>query len=264
MKTVRGIFKILIFAFAVAIFLVTTLAGHLLIRNVTKRRHYFTGIVHAFAKWGLWFLNTKVSATNRPPKTQNFLLVSNHLGILDIVVLASITPTLFITSVEMKNTPGLGLLCEMGGCLFVERRDRSKIQKEIGEIRVALQQGVNITLFPEGTSTNGERVIAFKKSLLTAAAGTGVPVLPLVVNYTSVDGEPVQDRNRDQVCWYGDQPFPSAFWRLLTNHSVVAEVEFFDPVQVISDDERREIAAYAHRVISANFKPIPKPSATNV
>ncbi|MBX2995183.1 MAG: 1-acyl-sn-glycerol-3-phosphate acyltransferase [Bdellovibrionaceae bacterium] len=256
MKPIRGAVKLLMFAVAVLIFLAVTFFGHVFIRNVARRRHYFTDVVHAFAKWGVWFLNVQVVTTHAPPRDQNFLFISNHLGILDIVVLASITPTLFITSVEMKNTPGLGLLCEMGGCLFVERRDRSNIHKEIDQIRIALQQGVNVTLYPEGTSTNGERVLPFKKSLLTAAAGTGVPVLPLVVNYTKVDGAPTTALNRDQVCWYGDQSFPPVFWRLLTNRSVVAEVEFFDEVHVTSDEQRREIAAYAHQVISANFKPI--------
>jgi 1-acyl-sn-glycerol-3-phosphate acyltransferase len=82
----------------------------------------------------------------------------------------------------MKETPFLGHLAELGGCLYVERRDRSNINNEMLQIREALQQGFNVVLYPEGTSTNGEQVLPFKKTLMTAAAGTSVPIMPMVLN----------------------------------------------------------------------------------
>ena len=204
-------------------------------------------------------MNIQIKATNLPGSEKNYLFVGNHMGMLDILVISSLKPTLFITSVEMQKTPGLGLLSEMGGCLFVERRNRSNIQTEIGQIREALKQGVSVVLYPEGTSTSGERILPFKKSLLTAAAGTGVPIKPMVVNYTFVDGEPMSDKHRDTVCWYGDQSFISAMWRLFSAKSIVAEFEFLDEIHVHSEEERRHVAGAAQALIEAKFKAIPRP-----
>jgi 1-acyl-sn-glycerol-3-phosphate acyltransferase len=258
MTFLRGILKIGAFAVAAVLYLAISFVGQLFIRDPKARRHFFTDLVSIFCRWGIWLMNIEVKVKNLPPRERNFLFVGNHLGILDIVVLASVHPTLFITSVEMRETPGLGLLCEMGGCLFVERRSRSNIQKEIEQIREALRQGLCVTLYPEGTSSNGERLLPFKKSLLTAAAGIDVPIRPLVINYRSVNGEPMSDKWRDFVCWYGDQTFPPALWRMMTMRSCVAELEFLEEVHVRSHEERREVAALLQARISEKFTPIPK------
>ena len=257
MTFLRGVFKITFFLLSVILFLFLTGMARVLIWSIPARSHFYTAVVAAYCRFGLWFLNIDLKVINTPAKGKNYLLICNHLGILDIIIMAAIQPCLFITSVEMKNTPGLGLLCEMGGCLFVERRDRSNIHKEIRNIRMALQQKLNVTLYPEGTSTNGERVLPFKKSLLTAAAGTGVPILPMVLNYTHVNGEPISAQNRDQVFWYGDQAFPPILWKLLTNRSVRVEAEFFEEIHVTSEEQRREVAARAQSLIESKFRPIP-------
>lgn len=204
-------------------------------------------------------MNFRVRLINAPAPDQSFLLVGNHLGMLDILVLAAHHPSLFITSVDMRETPGLGFLTEMGGCLYVERRNRQNIMTEIGEIRSALQQQFSVVLYPEGTSTNGEKVLPFKKSLLTSAAGTGIPILPVVINYRKVNGEPMAHKWRDHVFWYGDQTFVPALMRIFSVHSVEVELEFCEEVDVHSEDERRHVASHLHQVISSKFTPIPMP-----
>jgi 1-acyl-sn-glycerol-3-phosphate acyltransferase len=213
--------------------------------------------VSFYCRVARFIFNIKVDTTNMPPVDQPFLLVGNHLGILDIFVLSSVRNCLFITSVEMRDTPFLGTLCEMGGCFFVERRSRSNISSEIQHIREALKQGFNIVLYPEGTSTNGERVLPFKKSLMTAAAGTGVSILPMALNYTSVNGEPMSWKWRNQVCWYGDQTFLPAMRRLLSCCEVTARIDFLQPIECHSDEERRHVAENAQTQIEQKFVKIP-------
>ena len=261
MLYIRGTLKLLFFLFAISLFILVSFTGQLFLRDPKKRRHFFTALASFVSKFGVWFLNVRVTVKNKPDPSKNYLFVGNHLGILDILLVASVHPTLFITSVEMRQTPGLGLFCEMGGCLFVERRSRSGIQKEIFQIREALQQGLCVTLYPEGTSNNGERVHPFKKSLITAAAGTGVPIKPMVVNYRTVNGEPMSDRWRDHVCWYGDQTFPPVLWRLLNLRACEAEIEFMEEIHVHSDEERRAAATEAQTQIEAKYTPIPKPDS---
>ena len=261
MGTVRALYKIFLYLVIIVLYLITSILGRLFIWTEKGRRHFYTENVSFFTRIANGFMNIKVIAKNLPDKKSNYLFVGNHMGMLDILAISAIKPALFITSVEMQKTPGLGLICEMGGCLFVERRNRSNIHNEIDQIRGALQQGLNVILYPEGTSTNGEKVWPFKKSLLTAAAGTGVPIKPMVVNYTVINGEPMSDKYRDYVCWYGDQSFFPAMWRMFSLKSVVAEIEFLDEIHVHSEEERRHVAGVAHSMIENKFKPIVKPSS---
>ena len=105
------------------------------------------------------------------------LLVSNHLGYLDILVLASITPAVFVSKREIKSWPVVGWLAQMGGTLFVNRERRVQVGRVNDEIQAALNQGALVVLFPEGTSSNGQTVLPFKSSLLEPAAQSSASAL---------------------------------------------------------------------------------------
>lgn len=256
MITLLAPFKFLGFVGIIISYGLRALAGKIFIRDYEKRRHFYTNNVSRHTWLGLKILNGKLKVINEPAKNKSYLLVGNHLGFLDILFLASRRDCLFITSVEMKNTPLLGQLCEMAGCVFVERRSRSNIGMEIGEIRKALKENHNVVLYPEGTSTNGEKLLPFKKSLMTAAAGTGVPILPMVLNYTHINGEPMSPKWRDYVCWYGNSTFFGSFLKLLSLKSFAASIEFLEEIHVHSEEQRREVAHTAQLAIEAKFKPI--------
>jgi 1-acyl-sn-glycerol-3-phosphate acyltransferase len=259
MKYFRMTYKIIGFLGLIVIYLVVSCLWRILYRDMKTRRQHYIKTVSWTTRMCLRMMSFKISIINPPPMDKAALLVGNHLGMFDILVLASNYPCLFVTSVEMRETPGLGLLTEMGGSLYVERRNRSNIQNELVEIREALQQGFRVVLYPEGTSTNGERVLPFKKTLMTAAAGTGVPILPMVINYRKVNGEPVSHKWRDYVCWYGDQTFLAAFLRVVSVKSIEVDIEFFDEVIVKSEEHRREVAALVQKLIVSKYVKIPLP-----
>jgi 1-acyl-sn-glycerol-3-phosphate acyltransferase len=248
--------KLALLIFFICGYFVQGSLGWLLYRDPVKRSKYFAQNVSRYVRIALWLFNIKVVAKNVPPADKNFLFIGNHLGFIDIFVLASLRPSLFITSVEMKNTPLLGQFCEMGGCFFIERRSRARIHDEINQIRDGLLQGHNIVLYPEGTSGHGAHLLPFKKSLLTSAAGTGVKIKPIVVNYKFINGEPMSHKYREFVCWYGDQAFAPAILRLLTLKSLEAHIEFLEEIEVQSEEERREVAAKLHELMSARYEPI--------
>ncbi len=246
-------------------FVVFSLVAKIIYRDIKSRRVLYSKSVH-FTSWlTLIILNVKVHAFKEKVPKKNLkdkviirknkahFIVSNHMGVLDILIIAAEQPTLFVTSVDMRETPGLGFLTEMAGCLYVERRSRLNIHGEIQQIREALQQNLNITLYPEGKATNGEKVHPFKKSLLTAAAGTDVPIQPVVVNFKKVNGEKMSLKWRDYVCWYGDQSFLAAMLRTLSASQIDAEIEYLEPVKMHSDEERRHVAETLYQKISKAF-----------
>ncbi len=258
-KHLRATRKFIFFIAYVLLFLTLASMVRLLIWNLNTRRKFYTPINHWMNWLGCRLINAKIMVINKPVRHQHFLYVGNHLGFFDIMVMASTVKTLFVTSQEMRETPFLGTLCEMGGCLFVERRDRTKVAGEMLEIRDALRSGFSITLYPEGTSGDGSKVLPFKKGLMMAAAGTGVPIKLMVVNYRKLNGVPVSHETRNYFCWYGDMTFLAGVWRLFTLKSLEVDLSFHDEIVVHNEEERRTVAERAQKIIESHYTPIPFP-----
>lgn len=251
----RGVLRFLLFVVVILVFLVVGLFIHLFSREESLRQRRFSNNAHRFSKFAVWAFRFKVNVINPPSKDQNFLLVSNHMGFIDIMAVLSSMPMLFVTSQEMRETPFLGLVTEMAGCMYVERRSRSQIVNELKKIADVLKSGLRVTLYPEATSTNGEQVLPFKRTLMMAAAHAGVPIQPLVVNFKNIDGEDFNLKTRDRVCWYGDMGFLTALWSSFTLRTLTVDVEFLEQIHSTLDDDRGLIADRAHDLIAAKFKP---------
>lgn len=251
------IFRLIKLASIVGAFLLRALSIHLFTTDSHRRRKRFSQNVFTSCKKMLHALNIELEVTNAPFHDNRFLIVSNHLGYIDVFAIASTIPTLFVTSVEMKETPFLGLLTEMAGCMYVERRSRNNIHNEIKEIEVALNDGFNVVIFPEGRSTNGEKVHPFKKSLLMACAGSEANIMPAVVNYRSINGEPMQHKFRDWVCWYDDMSFIRSIWCATQINQCNLTLDFLEEVHVHGESDHRDIASNAQSQIEAKYIPIP-------
>lgn len=224
-------------------------------RDAIARRKAFMENSHIYSGRMARLLKIHTTIKGKPVQGTNFLYVGNHMGFVDIFALASTIPALFITSHEMRETPLLGTLCEMGGCIFVERRSRTKIVNELDSLKEALDQGFNVVLYPEATSTNGEAVLPFKKTLMMAGPRSRRPIQPGCINYLEINGEDFNLRSRDSVCWYGEMTFVEAAWRTLTASSIKTEIEFLEPIHEGENADRDVVAAKAHALVSSRFRP---------
>jgi 1-acyl-sn-glycerol-3-phosphate acyltransferase len=186
--------------------------------------------------------------------TSNHLIVANHVSYLDIVVLSSIYPFVFITSLEMLETPFLGDITRVGGSLFTNRKKYTSLPQEINNFAEALTKGFNVVLFPEGTSTNGETIREFRKSLFQTSIIAEKPVLPICVRYRTLDGKPFKTQaERDIVCWYGDMTFIPHFFRLL-GHKIEAGVNVLDPIPYDPDINRQQLCYSVHSLLLNSFQ----------
>jgi lyso-ornithine lipid O-acyltransferase len=187
-------------------------------------------------------------------KEKNHFVVSNHVSYIDIIVLSSCHPMVFITSLEMAANPILGDITRLGGSLFTNRKKRTTLPQEINKFAVALQQGFNVVLFPEGTSTNGARVYDFKKSLFQTAIIAQADILPVCIKYTTLDGRPIlTQEQRDVVCWYATDTFIPHLWKLL-RHRIKAEVRVLNPIPFDPAHNRQQISDLAFRQISETYR----------
>lgn len=235
--------RLILMPLLILAFLVTSLFARLVFRSEAKRRACHRNITSFFSSVALRLLRIHVTVSGQGgamvPTTA--LFVSNHLSYLDILVMSAHFPSLFITSMEVKQTPFLGLMADMGGSLFIERRTRKNIDREIDVIADALRQGFAVTLYPESTSTDGRSVLPLKRPLLKAAIVAGVPVQPVVLAYRSIDGQPFGDGNRDRVCWYGDMSFLPHFLGLFTLREIQLELQVLPAVYPSPGDSRKDI-----------------------
>lgn len=211
-----------------------------------------------WARWLMGVLNFDVRF--RPAcglDNEGALLVANHLSFWDVIAIATHVPVVFVTSVEMRDTPVLGWICRAAGCVFVDRRDRSRKNQEREEVALALREGSAVVLFPEATSTDGSGVLPFKKSFFSPAIESGRPVIPMCINYGNIDGRPVDRSNRDLVFYYGDQKFHTQLLRTLRLRSLEISIEMLDPIPTHRESTDREwLVKQAYEAVTSRFVPV--------
>lgn len=181
--------------------------------------------------------SVRYRSTGAAPQTG--LLVSNHLSYLDILVLVSLTPAVFVSKSEVKNWPVFGWFASLAGTLFVDRTRRSDVSRMNTLIGKALTAGNVVVLFPEGTSWNGSEILPFKSSLLEPIVGAKHPLAVGHLRYTLTDGDPAND-----VCYWGAATFFPHFVKLMTKRAVQAQVWFAAVPHPAN--ERKALAAQLH------------------
>jgi 1-acyl-sn-glycerol-3-phosphate acyltransferase len=200
------------------------------------------GWVQRSSRSFLRVLNLEVSSRGMPPRRG--LMVSNHLGYLDIIVYSSISPMIFVSKHEVRDWPVFGWLSACAGTLFINRGRKQDVERVTGEMAHALSTGVVVALFPEGTSSDGRGVLPFRSSLLEPAASKGWPVCPACLTYRVAGGSAETD-----ACYWGKMSFLPHLMKLLSKKAVYASVVFGTPVD--GDSDRKLLASRLHREVVA-------------
>jgi len=167
------------------------------------------------------------------------LLICNHVSYLDILVLVSLTPAVFVAKREVKSWPVMGLLAQMGGTLFIDRQRRMHVGEVNDEIETALADGALVIIFPEGTSSDGRTVLPFKSSLLEPATQQKHPLAVGRLHYARENGG-----DDAAVGYWGDAVFFPHLLNLLSQKKVRAIVRFAAIKQHSTD--RKELAQQLH------------------
>jgi lyso-ornithine lipid O-acyltransferase len=167
------------------------------------------------------------------------LLISNHLSYLDILVISSITPALFVAKRDVKSWPIVGWLAQMAGSLFVDRERRIKVGEINREIKAALDKGMLVVLFPEGTSSGGHSVLPFKSALLEPAMHGSYPISIGSIEYEMKSGDASHE-----ICYWGDHTFFPHLVNLLGKRRFSVIVQFSPFTEATTD--RKRMATLLH------------------
>ncbi|MSU56746.1 MAG: 1-acyl-sn-glycerol-3-phosphate acyltransferase [Pedosphaera sp.] len=164
------------------------------------------------------------------PRPASGLLVSNHLSYLDILLLGSLGPAVFVSKNEVKHWQVFGWFARLGGTVFVQRERRGHVGEISAHLHALLDAGELVILFPEGTSSGGETVLPFNSALLEPAVGQKTPLCAACIGYSLADGVVADD-----VCYWRDMTFLPHFVNLLRKQFVKARVNFAEVREPATD-----------------------------
>lgn len=179
-------------------------------------------------------INISVEGDRSCLKSSGAFIVSNHVSYVDGFVLGSIVPVVYVSKKEVRGWPIIGPWTALCGTIYVDRQRKDKIPLLIEEITEKLRDEVNVVIFPEGTSTDGERLLPFQSVPFAAALRTKAAVVPVTLTYKKVNRQLVSRTNRDQIYWYGEMEFLDHFWNLLALRSIEVTVKIHPRVETAS------------------------------
>jgi 1-acyl-sn-glycerol-3-phosphate acyltransferase len=180
-------------------------------------------------------LGMRIVVRGTPSPTHPTLFVSNHSSYFDIPVLASLMPCSFIAKAEMIGWPLIGQLAKLQRSVFVDRKP-ANVGVHSDEIARRLKAGDSLVLFAEGTTSDGNRILPFKSSLLSVAENAppemNLTIQPISIIATKLDGMPLGRALRPLYAWYGDMPLAPHAWSAMKAGRLTIEVEFHEPFKI--------------------------------
>ncbi len=189
-------------------------------------------------------------------KKGGVLFVSNHIGWADIPVLGSKLLASFVAKAEIDGWGIFGYLTRLQGAIFVHRNARMDVADQRDEIAQRLASGGRVIMFPEGTNSDGTRVLPFKSSLFAVAHGRNVPdfvIQPVTLAYTRVNGMPVTRRMLPHLAWVGDtelKPHMAEFMRL---GKIRVDILVHDPIRPADFADRKALARHCQERVAAGY-----------
>jgi lyso-ornithine lipid O-acyltransferase len=209
-----------------------------------------------FARW-FWagvcvLFGMRVRGIGQPARTDGrpVVFVSNHCSWLDIAVLGGLLEACFVSKDDVANWPVVNIIARLGRTVFVTRK-ASATGRERDVMAARLAAGDNLILFPEGTSSDGSRVLAFRTPFFALAEGENPPLIqPVSLVYDRLAGLPAGRTARPLFAWYGDMDLATHFWRLAQWQGMRASVLMHPPLDPRDFPSRKALAQAAWNAVA--------------
>lgn len=216
-------------------------------------------------KVACWVLGIRVRVHGRIDRRRPLMLAANHASWQDILVLSSIADVVFIAKSEVKSWPVFGTLARWQQSVFVVREDKRRTGDQAREIGERMAGGEIVVLFPEGTTSDGNRLLEVKSSLFGAAASavpsspTGmVHVQPVAIAYTGIHGMPMGRYSRPISAWPGDVELVPHLLDLMKAAAIEVDVTFGESIDYTAESNRKHVSAAVEkrirRMLSASLR----------
>ncbi|MCK6418504.1 MAG: 1-acyl-sn-glycerol-3-phosphate acyltransferase [Alphaproteobacteria bacterium] len=254
LRPLRAALRLFLFALAV----VLALPLQFLLHNFRSKRldlrfaRRFHGLICQI--FGLRITSRGIPCTNG-----QVLYVANHLSYLDIPVLGSLIVGCFISKNDVARWPLIGTLARLQRTAFIDRNPAAARQEQ-DNIGRRLREGLNMILFPEGTSTDGRSVLPFKSSLFAAVLegeSRLMMIQPITLRLTHVDDQTAETADqRDIYAWHRDMEtsFALHLWRFAQHRGAQLDIIFHTPFSAQAHGDRKTLAKAAHIAVSKGLE----------
>jgi lyso-ornithine lipid O-acyltransferase len=187
----------------------------------------------------------------RPRDGRAIVFASNHTSWLDIPALGGTLEACFLAKEEVGRWPVIRTIARLGRTVFVSRR-ATETGRERDSMRARLAAGDNLILFPEGTSSDGSRVLPFRSPFFSIVEGDGVrPIVqPVSIVYDRLNGLPMGRSSRPVCGWYGDMELGSHFWRLARYRGMRATILLHAPVDPAAYESRKALSRVVWQTVA--------------
>jgi len=193
--------------------------------KVVYARIYWSGVCRLLGLKVRVIGATPATATGRP-----VVFVANHSSWLDVPVLGGRLDACFVSKDEVGTWPLVGTVARLGRTVFISR-NRHATGRERDVMRERLTAGDSLVLFPEGTTSDGSRVLPFRSAFFAIAEGDDPPMIqPVSVVYDRLDGLPTGRAARPVFAWYGDMDLATHFWRFAQHRGLRATILLHPPL----------------------------------
>ncbi len=205
-------------------------------------------------------IGLKVEVRGEPIRNRQVIYVANHVSYLDIPAIAALIPVSFVAKEDVAHWPVFGLLSKLQQTAFISRA-RGDINGTKNTLSRMLMEGKSLFIFPEGTSSDGARVLPFKSSLFSIALGDGedknhLPVQPVTIEIIETRGRLISEGgNRDVYAWHGDMDLAPHLWGFFKTQGATVRLHFHTERNPSSFADRKELAAACYEDVAAPLNP---------
>jgi 1-acyl-sn-glycerol-3-phosphate acyltransferase len=175
---------------------------------------------------------------------KQYLIVANHISWMDIIVIQSIKPSIFVAKSDVASWPLFGWVAQMTGTIFIKREKVSDIKKALKKMKRRLTKR-SVCIFPEGTSTNGRYLLPFKSNLFQSSIDTHKSILPLCLRYKQ------KGIYSDKVAFIGDMSLVDSIIKIKNESDMSVEVDVLQPIRPRGN--RKELAVYIQEILHKNL-----------
>lgn len=197
-------------------------------------------------------LGMRLNICGKIPRKHGFLVVSNHLGYLDVLAHASALPLRFAPKAEIRKWPFFNWLTSLSAPIWIDRKNPRMAAVYAKEFRNTMDNGISMLVYPEGTSTDGlHGVLPFKSTAFAAALDANAEILPTLLFYRQTPAEPL-------AAWHDDTPFGTHVWQTLALKNIVIDLYILPPVTVNAGESRKDLAIRIHQLMEKEYWEIAK------
>lgn len=208
-------------------------------------------VVHAWGHGALALLGLRLEARGTPMGGPG-ALVANHASWIDIVVLMRAMRVFFVAKSEVSGWPVIGAIGRAIGTMFITRRP-VEARAQTRALHARLKRGDRLCLFPEGTSSDGQRVLPFRSALFEVFFAPDLHGV-LQVQPVSIVYRPRADLPAAFYGWWGEMDFGDHLAAVLArSRDGVVTVVFHPPLAATDFAGRKALAGAAEALVREGF-----------